>query len=192
MTAVTVETPGYVAGRWLIDPVHTEVAFVVRHLMISKVRGRFAGVDGVIVTAGDPAQSTVTATIELASVDTGNQQRDEHIRSADFLDVAHHPTMTYRSTGLRPDGPGVILDGELTLKGVTRPVALRLEANGFGPDPYGGVRAGFSAAGEINRSDFGVSYHGPVPGGGVAVSERAQIFLEIEAVLQPPAQEAAS
>jgi polyisoprenoid-binding protein YceI len=184
MTTPTVDIPGYVTGRWQIDPVHSEVSFTVRHLMISKVRGRFRTFEGEIVTAADPAASSVTATIDLASVDTGNEQRDAHLRSPDFLDVATHRTMTYRSTGLRRDGDRVLLDGDLTLRDVTKPVTLLLELNGFGPDPYGGTRAGFTATGEINRSDFGVSYNGPVPGGGVAVSERVQITLEVELVLQ--------
>lgn len=184
MTAPVVDIPGYVTGRWVLDPVHSEVSFVVRHLMISKVRGRFRTFEAEIVTAADPAQSTVTATIALDSVDTGNPQRDEHIRSADFFDIAHHPTMTYRSTGLRQQGDQYVLDGELTLRGVTRPVPLVLEVNGFGPDTAGGTRAGFSASGEINRMDFGVAFNGPVPGGGVTVSERVQILLELEAILQ--------
>ncbi|MET8387187.1 YceI family protein [Streptosporangium canum] len=189
MTTKAVEIPGYVAGTWSIDPVHSEVGFVVRHLMISKVRGRFAGFEGRIVTGDDPLESSVTATIDLTSVDTGNKQRDDHVRSADFFDVDKHPAMTYRSGGIRPDGDGFLLDGELTLKGVTRPVPLKLEINGFGPDafaadPFAGARAGFTATGEINRMDFGVSYNGPVPGGGVALSEKVQIVIEIEAVLQ--------
>ena len=183
MTTPTVDIPGYVTGRWRIDPVHSEVSFTVRHLMISKVRGRFRTFEGEIVTAADPAASSVTATIDLASVDTGNEMRDNHLRSSDFLDIATHPTMTYRSTGLRQDGDTVLVDGDLTLRGVTRPVTLRLEPLGFGPDTEGGTRAGFSATAEINRSDFGVSFNGPVPGGGVAVSERVQIGLDIEAVL---------
>jgi polyisoprenoid-binding protein YceI len=184
MTTPTVDIPGYVAGRWQIDPLHSEVSFTVRHLMISKVHGRFRTVEGVIVTTANPAASSVTATIDLASVDTGSEHRDEHLRSADFLDVASHPTMTYRSTGLRPDGATLLLDGDLTLRGVTKPVTLRVEATGFGSDTFGGTRVGFTASGEINRNDFGVSYNGPVPGGGVAISERVQIALDIQAVLQ--------
>ncbi|GAA0904972.1 YceI family protein [Virgisporangium ochraceum] len=184
MTTPTVDIPGYVTGRWQIDPVHSEVSFTVRHLMISKVRGRFRTFEGEIVTATDPAASSVTATIDLASVDTGNEMRDNHLRSSDFLDIATHPTMTYRSTGLRQDGDTVLVDGDLTLRGVTKPVTLRLEPTGFGADTTGGTRAGFAATAEINRSDFGVSFNGPVPGGGVAVSERVQIQLDVQAVLQ--------
>jgi polyisoprenoid-binding protein YceI len=184
MTTPTVDIPGYVTGRWQIDPVHSEVSFTVRHLMISKVRGRFRTFEGEIVTATDPTASSVTATIDLASVDTGNEMRDNHLRSSDFLDIANHPTMTYRSTGLRQDGDTVLVDGDLTLRGVTKPVTLRLEPTGFGADTTGGTRTGFAATAEINRSDFGVSFNGPVPGGGVAVSERVQIQLDVQAVLQ--------
>jgi polyisoprenoid-binding protein YceI len=189
MTAQLVQIPGYVAGTWTIDPVHSDVGFVIRHLMISKVRGHFTRFEGQFVTAADPMDSSVTATIDLTSIDTSNQQRDDHIRSADFFEVEKYPTMTYRSTGIRRDGDGFVLHGDLTLKGVTRPVPLTLEANGFGPDPLAadplaGARAGFTATGEINRMDFDVSYNGPIPGGGVALGDKVQIFLEIEAALQ--------
>ena len=183
MTETAVEIPGYVAGTWTIDPVHSEVSFVVRHMMVSKVRGRFDKFEGTIVTATDPLQSSATATVDLSSVNTGEPNRDNHIRSADFFEVESHPTLTFRSTGVRPDGDNFLLDGDLTIRGTTRPVTLKLEVNGFGPDAYGGTRAGFSASGEINRNDFGVSYNGPIPGGGVAVSEKVTITLEVEGVL---------
>jgi polyisoprenoid-binding protein YceI len=176
--------PGYVAGTWSIDPVHTEVGFAARHMMVSKVRGRFRTFSGQIVTGADPLDSSVTAEIDLSSIDTGNEQRDAHIRSADFFEVETHPTMTYRSTGVRRSGDRHILDGELTLKGVTREVPLALELNGFGPDPYGGTRAGFTASGEINRSDFGVNFNAVMETGGAVVSDKITILLEIEAVLQ--------
>jgi polyisoprenoid-binding protein YceI len=190
MTAELVEIPGYVAGTWDIDPVHSDVGFVIRHVMVSKVRGHFTRFEGRIVTAADPLESSVTATIDLTSIDTSNQQRDDHVRSADFFEVEKYPTMTYRSSGIRREGAGHVLDGELTLKGTTRPVPLKLEVNGFGPDPFAadpltGARAGFTATGEINRLDFGVSYNGPIPGGGVALGEKVQIVLEIEAALRP-------
>jgi polyisoprenoid-binding protein YceI len=192
MTAELVEIPGYVAGIWDIDPVHSDVAFAIRHVMVSKVRGHFTKFEGQIVTAPDPLRSSVTATIDLTSIDTSNQQRDDHIRSADFFEVETYPTMTYRSTGIRRDGADLVLDGELTLKGRTRPVPLKLEVGGFAPDPFAadpmtGARAGFTASGEINRLDFDVSYNGPLPGGGLALGEKVQIVLEIEAALRPPA-----
>ena len=186
MTETAVEIPGYVAGTWAIDPVHSEVAFVVRHMMVSKVRGRFDKFEGTITTAPDPLQSSVNATIDLSSVNTGESNRDNHIRSADFFEVESHPTMTFRSTGVRRSGEDFLLDGDLTIRGTTKPVTLKLEINGFGPDAYGGTRVGFSAATEINRSEWGVSYNGPIPGGGVAVSEKVTISLEIEGVLAKP------
>jgi polyisoprenoid-binding protein YceI len=187
MSTTAVEIPGYVAGTWAIDPVHSEVSFAVKHMMVSKVRGRFDKFEGTIVTAEDPLASSVTASVDLSSINTGQEQRDAHIRSADFFEVERHPTMTFTSTGVRADGDGFLLDGNLTLKGVTRPVTFNLEVSGFGPDAYGGTRAGFSASTEVNRMDFGVSFNGPIPGvpGGVVVSDKVTITLEIEGVLQP-------
>ena len=184
MTVPTTATsiPGYVAGTWNIDPVHSEVGFSVRHMMVSKVRGKFDTFSGQFVTGEDPLSSSVTAEIELASIDTGNEQRDEHIRSADFFEVEKNQKMTYRSTGVRAVDGEYVLDGELTIKGVTKNVPLKLELNGFGPDPYGGTRAGFSATGEINRSDFDVKF-GLAEGGGAVVSDKVTLQLEIEAVL---------
>ena len=186
MTETTVVIPGYVTGTWTIDPVHSEVSFVVRHMMVSKVRGRFDKFEGTITTAPDPLQSTVTADVDLSSVNTGNETRDNHVRSEDFFHIEKHPTMSFRSTAVRPDGDNFLLDGDLTLKGVTKPVTFKLDINGFGPDAYGGTRAGFSATTEISRGEFGVNFNGPIPGvpGGVAVSEKVQINLEIEGVLQ--------
>jgi polyisoprenoid-binding protein YceI len=176
--------PGYVAGTWTIDPLHSEVGFSVRHMMVSKVRGKFTKFAGQIVTADDLVSSGVTAEIDLASIDTGAEQRDAHLRSPDFFDIENHPLMTYRSTGIRVVGDEYLVDGELTLKGVTKSVPLTLEVNGFGPDPYGGTRAGFSATAEINRPDFGVSWNAALEAGGVVVSDKVTIHLEIEAVLR--------
>ena len=176
MTTTSTETtvPGYEAATWTIDPIHSEVGFSVRHMMVSKVRGRFTAFSGEIVTAGDPTKSSVTAEIDLSSINTGQEQRDEHIKSADFFEVETYPTMTYKSTGIR--------DGDLTLKGVTKTVPLALELNGFGPDPYGGTRAGFTATGEINRRDFNVNFSAPMQNGGVVVADKITLHLEIEAV----------
>jgi polyisoprenoid-binding protein YceI len=186
MTATDTVTgiPGYTAGTWTIDPVHSEVGFSVRHMMVSKVRGRFTTFSGEIVAGADPLDSSVTAEIALDSIVTGQEQRDAHIRSADFFDVANHPTMTYRSTGVRHHGDGYVVDGKLTLKGVTRDVPLALELNGFGPDAYGGTRAGFTATAEISRSDFGITYNAAIEGGGVVIGDKVTIQLEIEAVLK--------
>ena len=175
--------PGYVVGTWTIDALHSEVGFSVRHMMVSKVRGKFTKFAGELVTAENPLDSAVTAEIDLASIDTGSEQRDGHLRSPDFFDTANHPLMTYRSTGIREDGDRYIVDGVLTLKGVSKNVPLKLEVNGFGPDPYGGTRAGFSGTAEINRQDFGVNWNAALEGGGVVVSDKVNIHLEIEAVL---------
>jgi polyisoprenoid-binding protein YceI len=179
----TATIPGYLAGTWKVDTAHSDVSFTVRHMMVSKVRGQFTDFDATIVTAADPLASSVTATINLASITTRNEQRDDHIRSADFFEVQTHPTMTYRSTGVRSAGDAWVLDGELSLHGVSRSVPLTLELNGFTPDPYGGQRAGFSAAAEINRRDFGIDISVPMDGGGVVVGDKIAISIEIEAVL---------
>jgi len=183
---MSAEIPGYIAGTWAIDPVHSEVSFVVRHMMVSKVRGRFDKFEGSFTTAENPLDSTVTASVDLSTINTGQEQRDAHIRSADFFEVEKYPTMTFTSTGIKAAEEGFVLEGDLTIKGVTRAVAFNLEVSGFGPDAYGGTRAGFSATTVINRMDYGVSFNGPIPGvpGGVAVSENVTINLEIEGVLQ--------
>jgi len=184
MSAQQVEIPGYIAGTWEIDPVHSHVGFVARHLMVSKVRGNFAGVQGEIVTAENPLDSSATATIDTTSFNTGNDQRDSDIKGENFLDVANHATMTYRTTGLRYEGGDLLADGELTIKGVTKPVTLTVEVNGFGPDPYGGTRLGVSAEGEINRNDYGITANMALPTGGVVVSEKIQLTIEVEASLK--------
>ena len=185
MTASTgTQIPGYLAGTWDIDPVHSDVSFTVRHMMVSKVRGRLGTFSGESGTAPAFTDSTVTATVDASSIDTGNAQRDGHVRSADFFEVETHPTWAFRSTAIRADADEYALDGELTIKGVTRPVSFALEVNGFGPDAFGGTRAGFSAATTISRSDFGVDIAMPLDGGGVVVSDKVAVALEIEAVLR--------
>jgi polyisoprenoid-binding protein YceI len=184
MTAATTAIPGYIAGIWEIDAAHSDVSFSVRHMMLSKVRGRFNGVSGRLVTGSELLDSSVTVEIDVDSFDTGNAQRDEHVRSADFLHAAEFPTMTYRSTGVRRDGEDLVVDGELTLHGITREVPLAVELTGFGADPYGGTRVGLSATTKINRRDFGIDTELPLDGGGVVVGDTVQISLEIQAVLQ--------
>src|SRR3954470_14165663 len=184
MTTSTVQIPGYVVGTWDIDAAHSTVGFSVRHMMVSKVRGYFRTFSGVLVTAEDPTTSTVEATIDMDSIDTRQEQRDAHIRSADFFDVGNHTVMTFRSTEVRTDGADWTVVGDLTIKGITKPVELALEVNGFGPDAYGGTRAGFSARTEISRKQFGVDIDMPMDGGGVVVGDKVSIELEIEAVLR--------
>jgi polyisoprenoid-binding protein YceI len=183
MTSPAVSIPGYIAGTWDLDPVHSTIGFIARHLMVSKVRGQFTTFEAQVVTAPNPVDSTATAVIDLSSVSTGNEMRDNDLRSTNFFDVETHPKMTFVSTAIHQDNEIFLVDGDLTIRGVTKPVTLAVEINGFGPDPYGGTRAGFSATAEINRTDFGVSFNAPVPGG-VMVSERIQIEIEAEAVLR--------
>jgi polyisoprenoid-binding protein YceI len=178
--------PGFTPGRWAIDQVHSDVSFTVRHMMVSKVRGHFRDFDGEIVTGADPRDSQVNATIQVSSVDTNNEGRDNHVRSGDFFDAATHPTATYRSTRLVERDGDYVVEGDLTLRGITKQVPLTLEVNGFGPDVQGGTRAGFTARGKINRNDFGVSF-GAVTNGVVVLGDTIDLTLEIEAILQAAA-----
>jgi polyisoprenoid-binding protein YceI len=184
MTSTATQIPGYVVGTWDIDPAHSTVGFSVRHMMVSKVRGYFREFSGEIVTAANPEESSVTATIDMDSIDTRQEQRDAHIKSADFFDVGNHTVMTFRSTGVRAEGEDWFVEGDLTLKGITKPVSLALELNGFGPDAYGGTRAGFSGKTEISRKAFGVDIDMPMDGGGAVVGDKINVELEIEAVLR--------
>ncbi|MFA7324405.1 MAG: YceI family protein [Candidatus Nanopelagicales bacterium] len=184
-TPTDTQVPGYVAGTWTIDPVHTHVGFVIKHMMVSKVRGHFTTFSGQIITAENPFESSVSVTIEATSINTGNTMRDDHIRSADFFDAENHPQLTFTSTGIRHAGDQFYIDGDLTIRGVTKPVSLKVDTPEFASTQQGGTKAGFSATTEINRTDFGVSYNGPVPGGGVALGEKVQIVLEVEADLSP-------
>jgi len=188
MTATQTAPPvaGYIPGTWIIDTTHSEVGFGVRHLMVSKVKGKFTEFSGSFVTGENPLDSSVEATVVLSSVDTGNADRDAHLRAADFFDVDEHALMTYRSTGVRSDGDDFVVDGELTLRGVTREVPLKLEIHGFQAEtPFGDTRSGFTATAEIDRRDFGVSFNMALEGGGVGLGNKVQITLEIEAILQP-------
>jgi polyisoprenoid-binding protein YceI len=172
------------AGTWTLDPGHTEIGFTVRHLLVSKVHGRFTEFEGAITVAEDKLLSAATITVQMASVDTHQAQRDEHLRTNDFFDIANNPTMTYASTKVTPDGDDYLVDGNLTLRGVTKPVQLQVEFNGVTPDPWGGTRLGFSGKAKINRKDFGVAFDAPIPGSdGAVVGDKIDIFLEVEAVL---------
>lgn len=186
MSTSAVAIPGYVAGTWSIDPVHSDISIVARHFMVSKVRGHFKEYSGTIVTGENPLDSTVTATIKATSIDTNNDQRDGHIRSADFLDVENFPEITFTSTALTAKGDDFALTGDLTLHGVTKSVTLALEISGVGPDAYGGTRFGFSATGNILRSEYGMSFHPVMETGGAVVSDKLDVRIEIEAVLQQP------
>ncbi len=184
MTTDSGMPPGYVAGVWRIDVVHSHVGFSVRHLMVSNVRGQFSVFTGTITTAEDPLASSVVAEIETASFTTGSQMRDDHVRSPEFLDVANYPTMTYRSSSVTRAGDGYVINGDLTLRGTTRPVALSGEMLGFGPDDHGGMRCGFSATTTIDRGEFGVRGNKMLDGGIATIGERVRVTLDVEAVLE--------
>jgi len=171
------------AGTWAIDPVHSSIAFSVRHLMVSKVRGRFENFSGAIVVAEDGTPS-VSAEIAVDSVSSGNEQRDGHIKAADFFDVEKYPTATFKSTGVRADGDKYALDGEFTLKGVTKPVTLDLVFNGTNPGMGQGEVAGFEASVVLSRKDFGIDFELPLETGGTVVGDKVNITLEIEALKQ--------
>ena len=187
MSTLAVDTNALAAGTWGIDVSHSDVSFSVRHMMVSKVRGSFTKFDGAIHIDEDPLKSSVEATVDLDSIDTRDEKRDAHLVSADFFEVEKYPTMTFRSTAVRTTAHGYVVDGELSLHGVTRPVELSLEFNGVSTDPWGGTRAGFSAETELNRRDFGIDISMPLDGGGVVVGDKVKVQLEIEAVLQPGA-----
>ncbi len=175
-------TPDLTSGIWNIDASHSTIGFVARHLMVTKVRGRFATVTGTLTIAEDPLASHVEAAAETASVTTGDESRDGHLRSADFFDVENFPTMTLVSTGIEKDGKDYVLHADLTIKGVTKPVDFELEFDGVSGDPWGGTRAGFSAEAEVNRKDWGLEWNVALETGGVLVGEKVKIQLEVQAV----------
>ena len=185
-SATAIELPGYVTGTWDFDPPHTYIGFVVRHLVVTKVRGRFENVEGHLVTAENLMDSSVEVSVDLNSVNTNNETRDNHLRSADFFEVEKFPRMTFRSTGVRRDGEDFILAGELTIKGITRPVELSFEYAGVTPDPWGGTRIGFSAKGEINRRDFNVNFEG-MQNGLAVVTDKVSLVIDVEAKLRQDA-----
>ena len=178
-SSTTTQIPGYVVGTWDIDASHSTVGFSVRHMMVSKVRGYFRDFSGELVTAADPTRSSVTARINMDSIDTRQEQRDAHIRSADFFDVGNHTEMTFRSTAVKTDGADWTVEGDLTIKGITRPVALETEFNGVAVDPFGNTRAGLSAETTISRKDFGLTWNAVLEAGGVLVSDKVAINLEL-------------
>jgi polyisoprenoid-binding protein YceI len=171
-------------GRWQIDPGHAEVAFIGRHFMLTKVRGRFTGVAGAIHVAEVPSESTAEVTIDMASVDSGSEARDEHLRSADLFDVERHPTATFTGRAAGWQGTRGRLEGELTIRGVTQPVTLDTEYLGHVADPWGGHRAIFTASGTVNREDWGLTWNMPLDGGSLVVSREIRIEIDLEAVLE--------
>jgi len=173
------------AGTYAIDGSHTQVGFAVRHMAVSKVRGRFSTFEGTLDLAEDPVDSKVSLTIDANSVDTRDENRDNHLRTSDFFDVANHPTWTFVSTAVQPDSPTKWkVQGDLTIRGVTRPVTLDVTLEGVVKDPYGNHRVGFSASTTIDREDFGVSFGAVMEAGGLVVAKKVDIEIELEAVLQ--------
>lgn len=174
------------AARWEIDPAHSDVSFSVKHMMISTVRGRFAVVSGHIdFDEANPTAALIDVAIDVASIDTRNEQRDEHLRSADFFDAAQYPTIAFRSTRVEQGrGDRFRIVGDLTMHGVTREVELDATYEGSNRDPWGGTRAGFTASTEIDRTAFGLTWNAALETGGVLVSEKVKITLDIQAVRQ--------
>jgi polyisoprenoid-binding protein YceI len=171
-------------GTWTVDTPHSTIGFVARHMMLSKVRGRFTDFTASIEIADPPQSSTVFAEVQMASVTTGEEGRDTHLRTNDFFDVENHPTMTLRSTGFEAGGGGddYVMHADLTIKGTTLPVDFDLEFDGVGQDPWGGTRAGFTASTTINRRDFGVEWNAPLETGGVLVGDKVAIELDVQLV----------
>ncbi len=180
---MTLTLPGLTPGTWTVDPGHSEIGFVVRHLMVSKTKGRFTDVSGTITVAEDALASSVEATAQIASIDTRDANRDGHLKSAEFFDAETWPTMSFSSTGIRQDGEDFLLDGNLTIRDQTRPITFELEFNGTAANPLADGRptAGFSASSEISRKDYGLEWNVALEAGGVVVGDKVKIVLEIEA-----------
>ena len=173
------------AGTFVIDPAHTVVGATVRHLMVTKVRGKFADVSGSIEVAENPFDSTVEVVIKAASIDTGVADRDNHLRSADFLDVENYPELTFKSTRVvKQNGAEIVLAGDLTIRGVTRDVELEVEYHGIATSPWGQQVIGFSATTELDREDFGMTWNAALETGGVMVGKKLKVEIEVEAVRQ--------
>lgn len=175
---------GLTPGTWQIDPTHTEVRFSVRHLAISKVRGQFEQFEGTVVVAEQIEDSKVDVAIDVASVNTNQEQRDEHLRTSDFFQADQHPKITFTSTGVRVDGDDIVISGDLTMRGVTKPVELEAEFGGVTVDGYGNTKAGFEAETKINRHDFGVAWNAPTEAGGLTLGDTVTITIDAQLVLQ--------
>lgn len=187
MTVTSASIPGYKAGTWVIDPTHSSVGFSVRHLMISKVKGTFDEFEATFVTGENPLDSSVTATAKVASINTNEENRDQHLRTNDFFEADTYPTISFVSTGVKEkdaEEGEYIVTGDLTIKGVTKSVDFDFEFGGFAQDPYGNYKAAASAEAEINREDFGLTWNAALETGGVLVGEKVKITLEFQATLQ--------
>ncbi len=169
-----------VAGPWTVDVAHTKIGFTVRHMMVSKVRGTFGDFSAEVVIGEDPLESTLNATVQMASIDTGNTDRDGHLRTNDFFSIEEFPTMELRSTGFAAEGADFVMNADLTIKGVTKPVVFALEFGGVGQNPWGQTVAGFTATTTIDRKEFGVEYNAALETGGVLIGDKVQIELDVE------------
>jgi len=176
MSTMTLPT----TGTWTFDPTHTRVGFVARHLMVAKVRGSFSSFSGTINIGATPEDSSVNVSIDAASIDTGVEDRDNHLRSADFLDAENHPTLEFVSTEVRAVGGGYEVDGDLTIRGETHPLTLELEYGGVVTDPYGNEKAVFAAETKIDREDWGLTWNAPLEAGGWLVGKEVKIEIEVE------------
>jgi polyisoprenoid-binding protein YceI len=175
-----------VAGQYTIDPSHTSVEFVGRHLMITKVRGRLPDVSGTITIDDEPERSHVEAQLRVATLDTGNDDRDTHLRSPDFFDAENYPTITFRSTGVEAGPSGTWnVTGDLTVRDVTRPIILEVDFDGANPSPFGDERIAFSAAADVNREDWGLTWNIALETGGWLVGKTVRIELNVQAVAPP-------
>jgi polyisoprenoid-binding protein YceI len=177
-TATAVAIP---AATWTVDPIHSTIGFEVKHFGISTFRGRFTGYEGTIVT-GDGTLESVEGTVQVDSVDVRDEQLAGHLQSEDFFDAANHPTIGFRSTAVRGNGERFEVDGELTIRGVTRPVTLDVEVDGFGDDPYGGQRVSLVGRGAIDRFDYGIPFNAKTPNGALVAGEKVRLVLTVEAV----------
>ncbi|HWU28647.1 MAG TPA: YceI family protein [Microbacterium sp.] len=181
---MSIEIPGYRPGTYVLDPAHSEVTFSVRHMMISKVRGTFGVKEATLVAPENPLEAKVEAKVDVTSIDTKDENRDAHLRSADFFDVENHPSMEFVSTGTRVEDGDFLVDGDLTIRGITKPVTFEFEFGGFGTDPYGNYKAGASAKTVINREDFGLTWNAALETGGVLVGKEITIGLDLQGALQ--------
>jgi len=182
--ATTLDIPGYKAGTWVLDPSHSEVTFTVRHMMISKVRGTFGMKSATLVAPENPLEATVEASVDVTSVDTKDEGRDQHLRSAEFFDVETYPTMDFRSTGVRVEDGDFLVDGELTIRGVSKPATFSIDFGGFGTDPWGNYKGGATAKTVINREDYGLTWNAALETGGVLVGKDVTIELDLQFALQ--------
>ena len=184
MSATVIQTTP-LAGTWTVDPTHSNVEFSVKHLGIATVKGAFREFEGTLVVGEDLASASVAGTVKVASVDTNEPQRDEHLRSADFFDAAAHPELTFASTAIRPvDEDTLEIDAELTMRGVTNPITLTAEVQGYEQDPWGNERVGLEITGQLNRGDYGMTFNQALGSGNMLVSDKVRLSLDVSAVKQ--------